>query len=129
MKKIILRTLAALLLVLIVLVVNTIWFKPFFIRAFYEKVFAQVAFDSPELLSQLRLVEGVGIQGHNRKLDDASEAKSTQQLARLRDDLATLHRYDTTGMRGAGPPQLPGARLVHDQRGGWRGFPLRQLPR
>nr|WP_204248389.1 DUF885 family protein [Hymenobacter sp. PAMC 26628] len=100
MKKIILRTLAALLLVVVVLVVNTIWFKPFFIRAFYEKVFAQIAFDSPELLSQLRLVEGVGIQGHNRKLDDVSEAKTTQTLARLRDDLATLHRYDTTGMRG-----------------------------
>ncbi|AWM33728.1 DUF885 domain-containing protein [Hymenobacter nivis] len=100
MKKIILRTLAALLLVLIVLVINTIWFKPFFIRAFYERVFAQIAFDSPELLSRLRLVEGVGIQGHNRKLDDASEAETTRQLARLRDDLTTLHRYDTTGMRG-----------------------------
>ena len=100
MKKIVLRTLAALLLVVIVLVVNAIWFKPFFIRAFYERVFAQVAFDSPELLSRLRLVEGLGIQGHNQKLDDASEANNTRTLARLRDDLATLHRYDTTGLRG-----------------------------
>ena len=100
MKKIVLRTLAALLLIMVVLVVNTIWFKPFFIRAFYERVFAQVAFDSPELLSRLRLVEGVGIQGHNQKLDDASDAKDTETLARLRTDLATLHRYDTTGMRG-----------------------------
>ena len=100
MKKIVLRTLGVLLLLVVVLVVNTIWFKPFFIRAFYEKVFAQVAFDSPELLSRLRLVEGVGIQGHNRKLDDASDAQDTETLARLRTDLATLHRYDTTGMRG-----------------------------
>ena len=100
MKKIVLRTLAVLLLIVVVLVVNTIWFKPFFIRAFYERVFAQVAFDSPELLSRLRLVEGVGIQGHNQKLNDASDAKDTETLARLRTDLATLHRYDTTGMRG-----------------------------
>ncbi|SFQ25347.1 DUF885 domain-containing protein [Hymenobacter arizonensis] len=100
MKKIVLRTLAALLLIIVVLVVNTVWFKPFFIRAFYEKVFVQVAFDSPEMLSSLRLVEGVGIQGHNQKLDDASDAKDTETLERLQQDLATLHRYDTTGMRG-----------------------------
>ena len=71
------------MLVIVVLVVNTIWFKPFFIRAFYEKVFVQVAFDSPELLSRLRLVEGVGIQGHNQKLDDASDAKEAETMARL----------------------------------------------
>ena len=100
MKKIILRTLGVLLLLIVALVVNTIWFKPFFIRAFYEKVFAQVAFDSPELLSRLRLVEGVGMQGHNRQLDDASDEEASRQFRRLRADLATLHRYDTTGMRG-----------------------------
>lgn len=100
MKRILLRTLAAVVLVLVVLVVNVLWFKPFFIRAFYEKVFVQVAFDSPELLSRLRLVEGLGIQGHNQKLDDASEARETETLARLRQDLATLHSYDTAGMRG-----------------------------
>lgn len=95
-----LGTLAAVLLVVAVLVVNTIWFKPFFIRLFYEKVFAQVAFDSPEILSNLRLVEGLGIQSHNRQLNDASEAEATRTISRLRTDLATLHRYDTTGMRG-----------------------------
>ena len=100
MKKAILRSLGILLLAIVALVVNVVWFKPFFIRAFYEKVFVQVAFDSPELLSKLRLVEGVGIQGHNQKLNDASDAKDTETLARLRTDLATLHRYDTTGMRG-----------------------------
>ncbi|WP_205701564.1 DUF885 domain-containing protein [Hymenobacter rigui] len=100
MKKVFLRTLAIILLLLAVLVVNTIWFKPFFIRAFYERVFAEFAFDSPELLSRLRLVEGIGIQRHNRKLNDASEAEATRQIAKLRETLATLHRYDTTGLRG-----------------------------
>jgi len=38
MKKFILRTLAVIVLIVAVLVVNTIWFKPFFIRAFYERV-------------------------------------------------------------------------------------------
>jgi uncharacterized protein (DUF885 family) len=100
MKKIILRTLAVLLLVVAVLVVNTIWFKPFFIRAFYERVFMKFAFDSPELLSRLRLVEGLGIQGHNRKLDDVSEAENNRKFQFLLATQATLHSYDTTGMRG-----------------------------
>ena len=100
MKKIILRTLAVLLLIIAVLVINTVWFKPFFIRTFYEKVFVQVALDSPEMLSSLHMVEGLGIQGHNRKLDNASDAEGTRIMERLRADLATLHSYDTTGMRG-----------------------------
>ncbi|RYY20655.1 MAG: DUF885 domain-containing protein [Cytophagaceae bacterium] len=100
MKKFFLRSLLLFGLVLGGLVINLIWFRPFFIREFYEKVFVEVALDSPELLSRLRLVEGVGIQAHNRQLDDASEAETTRQLAHLRDNLATLHRYDTTGMRG-----------------------------
>ncbi|WP_022824974.1 DUF885 domain-containing protein [Hymenobacter norwichensis] len=100
MKKIILRSLAVLLLVVAVLAVNTIWFKPFFIRAFYEKVFVKFAFDSPEMLSQLRLVEGIGMQGHNRKLNDVSEAEDSRQYQFLRETQATLHSYDTTGMRG-----------------------------
>ncbi|UOG72786.1 DUF885 domain-containing protein [Hymenobacter tibetensis] len=100
MKKIILRTLAVIVLVVAVLVINTIWFKPFFIRAFYERIFAEFAFDSPEILSRLRLVEGLGIQGHNRKLDDASEAEAARQVAKLHDIQKMLHSYDTTGMRG-----------------------------
>jgi uncharacterized protein (DUF885 family) len=100
MKKIILRTLGVVVLIIAVLVINTVWFKPFFIRTFYEKVFVQVALDSPEMLSSLHMVEGLGIQGHNRKLDSASEAEGTRIMERLRADLATLHSYDTTSMRG-----------------------------
>ena len=100
MKKAILRTLGVLVLLIAALVVNTIWFRPVFRRAFYEKVFIQFAFDSPELLSRLRLLEGLGIQGHNARLDDASEAQTDRLMVRLRENLATLHRYDTTGLRG-----------------------------
>lgn len=100
MKKGILRTLGLLLLVLIALVVNIIWFRPVFKRTFYEKVFIQFAFDSPELLSRLRLLEGLGIQSHNRLLDDVSDAQADRLMVRLRENLATLHRYDTTGLRG-----------------------------
>ena len=98
MKKIVLRSLGVLALVLVAFVANAIWFKPVFIRAFYERVFIEFAFDSPELLSSLRLVEQFGIQSHNKQLNDLSEAEAARQAERLRRNLAMLHSYDTSGM-------------------------------
>ncbi|RZK18108.1 MAG: DUF885 domain-containing protein [Hymenobacter sp.] len=99
MKKFFLRTLLGILLVTGVFAVNLIWFKPFFIREFYERTFLRFALDSPEILSSLRLLEPLGIRGHNQELDNASLAFEDAQLARLHQDLATLHSYDTTGMQ------------------------------
>lgn len=98
MKKLVLRGLLAVVLVASVFVVNAVWFKPFFIRVFYERVFLSFALKSPELLTSLRLLEPLGIQGHNTQLDDASLAFEEQQARKLRDDLATLHSYSTAGM-------------------------------
>ena len=100
MKKLFLRALLGIVLVLGVFAVNLIWFKPFFIREFYERTFLRFALDSPEILSSLRLLEPLGIRGHNKELNDASLAFEDEQLARLHRDLATLHRYDTTGLDG-----------------------------
>jgi uncharacterized protein (DUF885 family) len=98
MKKFVLRGVVMLLLVGGVLVVNAVWFKPFFIRAFYERVFIEFAFDSPELLTTLHMVEQFGMQAHNKELNDYSEAEYSKQAERLRHNLAVLHSYDTSGM-------------------------------
>jgi uncharacterized protein (DUF885 family) len=100
MKKFFLRTFLAIVLLIGVFSVNLIWFKPFFIREFYERTFLRFALDSPEILSSLRLLEPLGIRGHNRELNNASLAFADETLARLHRDLATLHSYDTTGMDG-----------------------------
>ena len=100
MKKLFLRTLLGIMLIIGVFAVNLVWFKPFFIREFYERTFLRFALDSPEILSSLRLLEPLGIQGHNKELNDASLAFEDEQLARLHQALATLHSYDTTGMEG-----------------------------
>ncbi|TGE09860.1 DUF885 family protein [Hymenobacter fodinae] len=97
MKKIILRGLGLVLLLLVAFVVNVVWFKPLFIRLFYERIFAEVLFDTPQLLSTFRLVEPLGIQAHNKKLDDLSEAEHNRQAERLHHNLEILHNYDTTG--------------------------------
>ncbi len=95
------RLLLLALLVLAAFVVNAIWFKPLSSRVFYERVFLEFGLQSPELLSQLRLLEGLGIRGHNAELDDRSQASADQQFAKLKTDLATLRSYDRNSMTDA----------------------------
>ncbi len=84
---------AVLLLVVVVLAVNAIWFRPWSLNVFYEKVFIELLFDEPELLSSLGLVEQFGITSHNGKLGDESPAHQQKNFDRLRRNLAQLHAY------------------------------------
>ncbi|HEX4653836.1 MAG TPA: hypothetical protein VH227_06270 [Candidatus Udaeobacter sp.] len=63
---------ALVVIAIAIFVVNLIWFRPWSLNLFYEKVFAEVLFDHPQLLSTLGLVEQFGITSHNGKLDDDS---------------------------------------------------------
>ncbi len=82
-----------LLIVAAVFVANAVWFRPWFLNVFYEKVFTEFVFDEPELLSAIGLVEQFGITGHNAKLNDESPAHQQKQFDRLRRDIAQLHQY------------------------------------
>jgi uncharacterized protein (DUF885 family) len=88
-----LRVVVLLVVVLAVFLINLIWFRPWSLNLFYEKVFAQVLFDEPELLSSIGLVERFGITGHNAKLGDASPAHQQKFFDRAKKDLADLHAY------------------------------------
>jgi hypothetical protein len=63
---------ALVVIAIAIFVVNLIWFRPWSLNLFYEKVFAEVLFDHPQLLSTLGLVEQFGITSHNGKLGDDS---------------------------------------------------------
>src|SRR4030095_14804530 len=76
-----------------VFLVNLIWFRPWSLNLFYEKVFAQVLFEEPELLSALGLVEQFGFTAHNGTLGDASPAHQQRQFDRMKHDLADLRAY------------------------------------
>src|SRR5947209_16091606 len=97
MFKRILKWAGAIILVLIVVVaiflVNLIWFRPWSLNLFYDKVFAETIFSEPELLSQLGLVEQFGFTSHNRKLSDESPAHQQMQIDRWKKDLQQLHEY------------------------------------
>jgi uncharacterized protein (DUF885 family) len=79
--------------VIAVLLVNLVWFRPWSLNLFYEKVFAETIFTEPELLSQLGLVEQFGITGHNGRLGDESPEHQQAQIDRWKKDLQQLHQY------------------------------------
>src|SRR6266567_6332940 len=78
---------------LAIFLINLIWFRPWSLNLFYEKVFAEVVFDHPELLSTLGLVEQFGITSHNGKLDDESSAHQQPEFDRWKRDLTQLREY------------------------------------
>ena len=82
------------------LAVHTWYGKPLAINWFYTRVFAQYALDNPELLTSLRMLEPIGIRGHNGKLADSSPAETERSAARLKADYATLKDYDSSGFTG-----------------------------
>src|SRR5437879_3404945 len=88
-----LRILALLVIAVAIFLINLIWFRPWSLNLFYEKVFAQVLFEEPELLSSLGLVERFGITGHNGKLGDASPAHQQRFFDRAKKKLEVLQAY------------------------------------
>jgi len=98
MIKKILIGLAGLLLLAIVtgtgLFVHVWYFKPFDINLFFGRTALQLALESPELLSSLRVLEPLGIDGHNAELDDDSMEAGDRFLAKLKEARSVLASYD-----------------------------------
>ncbi|WP_457669833.1 DUF885 domain-containing protein [Thiolapillus sp.] len=90
--------LGGILLLGAVLATQVVFFRPFDIRIFYEKVFVQRLLEDPELLTQLGFLEQYGFDGHNARLTDASPAHTEKVAAGIRDSLRQLHAYDRAGM-------------------------------
>jgi uncharacterized protein (DUF885 family) len=93
----ILRGLAVLLALalagLAVFAVPTLWGRPWSIEHFYTRVFAELLWERPELLSQLRVLEPYGIRWHNDDLDDYSVAFAAAEAERVRRNLRILREY------------------------------------
>src|SRR5438067_3897968 len=111
---------------------NLIWFRPWNLNLFYEKIFAEAIFKEPELLSSLGLVEQFGITSHNRKLNDVSPAHQQEVFASFKKDLAQLHRYP---LERQTPSQCLSThvldcfleRQAEGERFQWHNYPVNQL--
>ncbi|MBI4622019.1 MAG: DUF885 domain-containing protein [Verrucomicrobia bacterium] len=79
---------------LAVFAINLVWFRPWSLRLFYEKVFVSYALENPELLSSVGTAEKFGYRAHNAHLNDASVDRVLKDLERARRNLADLARYD-----------------------------------
>ncbi|MCC5944491.1 MAG: DUF885 family protein [Bernardetiaceae bacterium] len=65
----IIRTvLLSIILIAMLWVINLVFYKPFSIEVFYERMFFEFGLEDPELMSRLRILDNVGITFHNSKL-------------------------------------------------------------
>lgn len=87
-----LRTILLLVFIGIIWTVNLIWFRPFNVRLFYDKIFVELALDSPELTSSM----GIPVLYDRSKsdLDDISDAKQWESFNKMKKDYETLKSYD-----------------------------------
>jgi hypothetical protein len=89
-----------------IFIVNLVWFRPFSLNLFYEKVFVTFLLDNPELLTMMGVAEQFGYRRHNAHLNDASVAKQE------RDFVPSLREY--TARWGITPDRLrPGQKVMH----------------
>lgn len=77
-----------------VFLVNLIWFRPWSLNLFYEKVFVAFALENPEMLTSIGIAEKFGYRAHNARLADASVEKVRRDQERARRNLAELRAYD-----------------------------------
>lgn len=113
------------------LLAHTIWFKPLKIEWFYERVFVEFAFNSPELLSSLRILPA-WLDWYSDELDDASLASDEALRTKVREDLAMLRRYDRSALDAEGQHSYDLletflATQVDGERFAYHNYPLNQL--
>jgi uncharacterized protein (DUF885 family) len=92
--KFIKRSLVVTLIVATIFIVNLLWFKPFFINHFYNKIFIEFALDNPQMIS------GMGYKFFYDELNDNSQAANDKSLALMKKDYDMLHEYDRDNLQG-----------------------------
>ena len=124
------------LLVLVLLaggfVAQTWYFKPVNINLFFGRTFLKFALQSPEMLSQIHVLESFGISGHNAHLDDESMAAGDRMFEQVRearkvlltyadDDLSKQDRLSKRVMLSMADMMLEGEKYRYDN------YPVNQL--
>ncbi len=91
-KKWLKRSLMGFLVILIVWIVNLIWFKPFFIEHLYSRGFIKVMLKDPELVTQLDIP--VLYDFTKNELSDVSDEAALRTFGLLENEYKTLQKYD-----------------------------------
>lgn len=75
--------------------INLVWFKPFNISHFYDKLFVEIAMSNPEMVTQMGIPVLYDI--YKDDLSDASDKKNWEDFEKMKADYATLKSYDFEG--------------------------------
>ena len=76
------------------------WITPVGINNYVNKVSVQLATDSPELLTQLGMIDNTVLDFHSGKLGDYTKAGEEESLEKLRKARAGLDDYGPEGLEG-----------------------------
>lgn len=97
-----LKRLGVLLLLLFaaaaIFIVPTVWFKPWSINHFYMRVLVEALIEDPLALTQLKLLESVGIHYKTDELPDMSITQLEKMREFAKRNREMLASYDTKGM-------------------------------
>lgn len=96
----ILAGLSGLLLVAAFGLYTWFWWKPVGINNYINKATISFAMETPELMTQLGLIDNTPLDFHSGKLGDYTEAGEQKQLAKLRKARAGLDKYGPDGLEG-----------------------------
>ncbi|HEY3785187.1 MAG TPA: DUF885 domain-containing protein [Steroidobacteraceae bacterium] len=80
------------------LILQSWYFRPLRIGIFFERVLIQFLLEDPEAASSLGIFERLGYKGFDGSLTDVSPAHEEKLARMVREDLATLHRYDRSSL-------------------------------
>ena len=86
------RSILILFLIGAIWLINLIWFRPFNIEHFYDKVFIELALDSPELTTSMGIPVLYDLS--KDELNDISEEKQWESFNKMKEDYETLRSYD-----------------------------------
>ena len=91
-------TVGVLLLAGIAFIAHEWYARPFFINNYFNRVFIQYIWDKPEMLTTMGMLEQLGINGHNAKWNDDSEAATDRDIEFLANVMATVDEYDPSSL-------------------------------
>lgn len=126
------RGLATVVVLGAILIINAIWFKPFSIRVFYDRTMLDMAMSSPQTLTQLRVLEGFGFDGHNAELDNLSPAVRADRMAKLRENYEMFQSYGRESRTGQDLISYDifdhfMSTMIEGERWQWHSYPITQL--
>jgi len=86
------RSILLLITIAIIWTANLVWFKPFSIRMFYDKVFIELAISNPEMVTQLGIP--VLYDMYKDELSDASDEANWEEFNKIKSNYNTLLSYN-----------------------------------